>query len=546
MREDRTGVRSTKGGGAMSSLTMVVAVGLAVLVSSGLAARLRIAPPVLLLIAGILLGFVPLLRDVHLPPEAVLLLFLPVLLYWEAFMSSLREIRSNLRVIVLLSTLLVVATAAGVAAAAHALGLAWGPAWVLGAAVAPTDATAVGVLGRMLPRRIATTLRAESLVNDGTALVIYTLAVGITLGQEHLSAGRVAGMFALSYLGGVAAGAAVTFLVLQVRRRLTDPFQHNLLALLTPLAAYLIAEAVEVSGVLAAVVSGLWVGRVSPRLFPGDARRYVRTVLNFLTGLANAALFVLVGVEAQSAVRGLDHAEVAHGLLVAVVVCAVIVAVRFGWLFTSPYLIRAIDRRPQQRERRLSGRPRALMSAAGFRGAVSMAAALAVPHTLPSGAEFPDRDLIVFATAVVIAVTLLVQAPLMPRVMRWAGLGADGEAERERREAEITSLDRALAALPGLASRLGTGDEVREQLRSEYDRRLRVLRDGAEPSGPDGAAEDYERQYAELHLAVIDHRHDTVVRMRDEGRIDDEVLRRVQDGLDLEHVHMAQRRAGDS
>ncbi|MGV9212201.1 Na+/H+ antiporter [Micromonospora sp. RB23] len=530
----------------MSSLALVVAVGVAILVGTGAARRLRIAPPVLLLIAGVLLGFAPALRGVHLPPEAVLLVFLPVLLYWEAFSSSLREMRRNLRVIVLLSTLLVVATAAGVAVAAHALGLGWGAAWVLGAAVAPTDATAVGVLGRMLPRRIATTLRAESLVNDGTALVIYTLAVGITLGEEHLSVGRVAGLFAFSYLGGIASGAVVTFLVLQIRRRLSDPFQHNLLALLTPLTAYLIAEAAEVSGVLAAVVSGLWVGRASPRLFPGKARRHVHTVMEFVTMLANAALFVLVGLEAQSAVRGLDSSGLAHGMLVALVVCAVIVAVRFGWLFTSPYVIRAIDRRPQQRERRLSGRPRALMSAAGFRGAVSMAAALAVPHTLPSGSEFPDRDLIIFVTAVVIAVTLLVQAPLMPRVTRWAGLGADSEAERERREAEITSMDRALESLPTMAAELGTSDDVHEQLRTEYDRRLRVLRDGDAVSGPDEAAADYERQYADLHLAVIDHRHETVVRMRDAGEIDDEVLRRVQDGLDLEQVHMTQRRDNDN
>ncbi|AGZ41036.1 Na+/H+ antiporter [Actinoplanes friuliensis] len=526
----------------MSSLELVVAVGLAVLIGTGAASRLRSAPPVLLLIAGVLLGFVPALREVHLPPEAVLLLFLPVLLYWEAFMSSLREIRSNLRVITLLSTVLVVATAAGVAAAAHALGMGWGPAWVLGAAVAPTDATAVGVLGRMLPRRIATMLRAESLVNDGTALVIYTLALGVTLGEEHLSVGRVAGLFALSYLGGIAAGLAVTFLILQIRRRLTDPFLHNLLALVTPLAAYLLAETAEVSGVLAAVVSGLWVGRVSPRLFSGSARRFVQSNMNFLTQLANAALFVLVGLEAQSAVRGLHSGGLIHSLLVAGAVCAVIVAVRFGWLFTSPYLIRALDRRPQQRERRLSGRPRALMSAAGFRGAVSMAAALAVPHTLPSGAEFPDRELIIFVTAIVIAVTLVVQAPLMPRVMRWAGLGADDEPERERRQAEIISMDHALASLPDLAAELGTGKDVTDQLRTEYDRRLRVLRDGDASSGPDEAAADYEQQYADLHLAVIDHRHDTVVRMRDDGEIDDEVLRRVQDGLDLEQVHMAQRR----
>ena len=520
----------------MSSLELVVAVGVAILLCVSLARRFGIAPPVLLLVGGLLLGFVPALRQVHLPPEAVLLLFLPVLLYWESFTSSLREIRSNLRVIVLMSTVLVALTAAGVAAAAHWLGLPWGPAWVLGAAVAPTDATAVGVLGAILPRRIAATLRAESLVNDGTALVIYTLAVGVTLGEDHFSAGRLGGLFVLSYAGGVLIGAVVTFLSVQVRRRLTDAFQHNLLAVLTPLAAYLIAEAVEVSGVLAVVVSGLWVGRVSPRLFPAFARQYVRTTMDFVTSLANAALFVLVGLEAQSAVRGLTSVNLTRGVVMVAGVSVVIVGVRFGWLFTLPYLIRAVDRRPQQRARRLSSRPRAVMAAAGFRGAVSLAAALAVPHTLTAGGEFPDRDLIVFVTSGVIAVTLLVQAPLLPRVVRWARLRPGDEAEQERRRADITATEQALDALPGLAAEQGTTEEVAEQLRTEYDRRLRMLRAG--DGRPDDGAAGWEEQYADLRLAVINHKHATVVRMRDDGEIDDEVLLQLQDGLDVEAVHL--------
>jgi len=158
-------------------LELVVIIGVTLLVCGVLARRWRIAPPVLLLVCGVLLGFVPALRHVHLPPEMVLLLFLPALLYWESITTSLREIRSNLRAIVLLSTALVIATAGAVAAAAHALGLPWGPAWVLGAAVAPTDATAVGVLARALPRRTVTVLRAESLINDGT-------------GPGHLRTGR--------------------------------------------------------------------------------------------------------------------------------------------------------------------------------------------------------------------------------------------------------------------------------------------------------------------------------------------------------------------
>jgi CPA1 family monovalent cation:H+ antiporter len=505
------------------SLTLVVAIGLAVLVCTSVARRAGLAPPMLFLLAGLGLGFIPYLRSVHLPPEAVLLLFLPVLLYWESFTSSRREIRSNLRVIVLLSTVLVALTAAGVAVAAHALGVPWGPAWVLGAAVAPTDATAVGVLGGILPRRIRATLQAESLVNDGTALVVYALAIGVTLGQDHVSLGRLGGMFVLSYAGGVAVGAAVTWVGVQIRRRLTDPFQHNLLAILTPLTAYLIAEKVEASGVLAVVVTGLWVGRVSPRLFPPVARQYVKTVMGFLTGLANAALFVLVGSETQSAVRGLDSVGPARGILIALGTCAMIVAVRFGWLFTSPYLIRLLDRRPEQRARRLGGRPRTVMAAAGFRGAVSLAAALAVPET------FPDRDLVVFATSVVIAFTLLVQAPLLPRIVRWARLGPDGAPAEERRRAEITAVEQALRSLPGLAARHGVDDEIADQLRAEYERRLTVLRDGRN---------DWEQKSADLRLAVIAHKNDTILRLRAEGSIDDEVVREIQDNLDLEQVRL--------
>src|SRR3954464_12684225 len=178
----------------MLGLEAVVALGAALLAGSVLARRARIAPPVLLLACGLLLGFIPALREVHLPAEAVLLLFLPALLYWESLTTSLREIRSNLRVIVLSSTLLVIATAAAVAVAAHALGMPWGPAWVLGAALASTDATAVGVVARALPRRTVTTLRAESLINDGTALVVFGLAIGITVGGDHVGPLNVAGL----------------------------------------------------------------------------------------------------------------------------------------------------------------------------------------------------------------------------------------------------------------------------------------------------------------------------------------------------------------
>lgn len=218
----------------MLGLELVVVLGVAVLVCNVIGQRFRIGPPTLLLASGARLGFLPSLREVHLPPEAVLLIFLPVLPYWESLTTSLREIRSNLRGIVLMSTTLIIATAGAVALTAHAAGLPWGSAWVLGAAVAPTDATAVGVLARALPHRNVTLLRAESLINDGTALVIYGLAVGITVGEEQLSVPHVSWLFLLAYAGGAAAGAVNAWLGVQVRRRLEDPLLGNVVTILTP------------------------------------------------------------------------------------------------------------------------------------------------------------------------------------------------------------------------------------------------------------------------------------------------------------------------
>jgi Na+/H+ antiporter len=521
-----------------------VVLGVAVLASSVIARRFRVAPPVLLLACGVLLGFVPAMRRVHLPPEAVLLLFLPALLYWESLTTSLREIRSNLRVIVLLSTVLVIATAAAVAAVAHGLGLPWGPAWVLGAAVAPTDATAVGVLARMLPRRTITVLRAESLVNDGTALVIYALAVGITSGQEHLGALHVSWLFLLAYGGGAAVGALTAWLAVQVRRRLADPLQGNVAIILTPFTAFLLADAIHSSGVLAVVVCGIIMSQAGPRVGRADTRQQTLAFWSLSTFLLNGALFVLVGLESQSAVRDLTGVALAHGLFAVGAVSASVIGARFAWLYTTPYLIRLLDRRPEQRLRRVGARARTVSGVAGFRGAVSLAAALAVPDTVASGAPFPDRDLIIFVTTGVIIVTLVVQGLLLPAVVRWARLPPDTSVETERHLAETLATEEALAAMGGIADDLGTEPEITGRLRREYEKHLRLLRANAEDADDEPALR-YDQQYTALRLAVLAHKRATVVRLRDEHLIDDIVLRQVQARLDIEEVRLARREVVD-
>ncbi|POX51636.1 Na+/H+ antiporter [Streptomyces sp. Ru72] len=508
------------------------------MVGNAVGQRLGTAPPVVLLGTGAALGFVPAVRQAQLPPEVVLLLFLPVLLYWESLTTSLREIRTNLRGIALLSTALVILTAWAVAAAGHALGLPWGPAWVLGAAVAPTDATAVGVLAQALPRRQVTVLRAESLVNDGTALVVYGLAVGITVGEEHLSIPRVGGLFLLAYGGGAVVGAAVAWVNMNLRRRLDDPLLGNLVMILAPFTAYLLAELVGASGVLAVVISGLIMSQVAPRIIRAEHRTQALAFWPLATFLINGALFVLVGVELQYAVRSLSRSDLKEALIAAGVVCVVLVVVRFAFLFASAYLIRMLDHRPQQRLLRVSDRARVVSGLAGFRGAVSLAVALSVPQTLDSGEPFPDRGFIVFVTSGVILVTLVTQGLALPAVVRWAKLPPDTSVDEEQNLAESTAVEEAIKAMPQLAADLGTGPKIVEWLRQEYEAQLATVRARSAGADDDPALLQHQ-DYIALRLALIAHKRATVVRLRDERRIDDTVLRRLQAALDNEEVRLS-------
>ncbi|GAA1871644.1 Na+/H+ antiporter [Pseudonocardia ailaonensis] len=519
----------------MLGLEMAVVLGVALVVCGALARRYPIAPAILLVLVGVLVGFAPHLREAQLPPEVVLLVFLPVLLYWESLTTSLREIRNNLRVVVLTSTLLVFATAAAVAAVAHAIGLAWGPAWVLGAALAPTDATAVGVLARRLPRRTVTTLRAESLVNDGTALVIYGLAVGATVGEDTLTPLHVSGLLLLAYGGGVLAGAVVGLLSWQLRRRMDDPMLENIAMLVTPFAAFLLAESVDASGVLAVVVCGLFISQVSPRITNAATRRTSVPFWNVSTTVLSSALFVLVGLQAHIAVRGLSSVSLVRALVDILLVTAVVVGVRLAWLYTTPYIIRALDRRPVQRLRRLGARQRSVSAVAGFRGAVSLAAVLAVPQTLDSGAPFPDRDLIVVITSGVIVLTLL-QALLLPRVVRFARLPVDNSVAEERQFAEVYITDAAIGSIEATAAELGTDERVVERVRTEFEKRRTVL---AADGDHDEQAVRHDDQYAGLWLALIARKREALLELRDEQRIDDIVLRQVQSVLDVEEVRFS-------
>jgi Na+/H+ antiporter len=528
-------------------LELIVAVGIAVLLASLAARRLGIPSPLPLVATGLLLTLIPPFRGLGLPPEAVLLLFLPPLLYWESLTTSAREIRRFLRGIILNGTLLVIFTAAVVALVAHALGLAWGTAWIIGAAVAPTDATVLTSMAGRLSRGQQTTLRAESLINDGTALVVYALALDLAQRDAVPQAGHVAALFAVSLGGGVLVGGLAGVLARWVRRRVVDPLHNTVAAVLTPFTAYLLAEGIHASGVVAVVTCGLYMSQVAPRIISAQARQQQTPVWTVASFLLNGTLFVLIGLQLPGAVHGLTSVALGRALLVTAAVYVTTVVARLVFQHVPIFTIRVLDRRPYQRTLRTTPGSRMVSAAAGFRGAVSLAVALSVTETLAGGGDFPARDMIVFVTAGVVVASLVLQGLALPRIIRWANLPEDHSVADEVRLAQRTAVQEAFAALPRIAGELGIDADITAHVRSEYEDRLYALPGDAHTDGDGdrGAAEargrDRQRQYAELRLALIAHKRATVVRMRDARTIDDTALRQVQTHLDDEEVRWSGR-----
>jgi Na+/H+ antiporter len=513
----------------VEGLEIVVVVLAVVLALTWVARQVGASEPVLLLLGGVLVGLIPRFQSFHLRPEVVLLIFLPALLYYETLTISLHQIRANLRVIVLLSVGLVLTTALTVAGAAHGFGLAWPMAFVLGAVLAPTDATAVASVAKGMPRRTLTTLRAESLINDGTALAVFAVAVDLAVGRHSFDWGTAVGRFALAYAGGIGIGAGVAALVMLLRRHLDDPAVESGLSVLTPFAVYLPAQAAGVSGVLAVVVCGLILSRVNPVVVSAGSRVRSLAFWNVATFLLNGSLFVLVGIQLPGVVRDLESLDPGEAVLLALVVSAVVILTRMLFLHTTPYLIRALDRRPQQRLRRMGARQRMPIAWGGVRGGVSLAAALAVPTLNDQGVRVADRDVVVFVTAVVIVVTLLTQGQTLPAVTRWSRLPPDPEEADEDLLARRQMARSALESLPGHAEGLGLPSAL-------VDRVAQELREhGTAPSDDEGQDRSGE---LELRQAILATKRTTLLELRDARRIDDSVLRRVQETLDAEEVRL--------
>ena len=510
---------------------ILVALLVSVAVLSAAARAIDVPYPIVLVVGGVVLGLIPGLPDVRLDPGLVLLIFLPPLLYSSAFFANLRDLRADLRPISLLSIGLVLATMVVVAVIAHAFidELSWPACFTLGAIVAPTDPVAATEIARRLgvPRRLVSVIEGESLVNDATALVAYKIAIGAAGGAAFslLDAGWD---FVWKASGGVAVGLAVGSVIAEIRRRLDDPLIENTIGLLTAYAAYVPADRLGVSAVLAAVTVGCYVGWQAPLIASPATRLQGFGMWELLQFLLNAFLFVLIGLQLSDIVGALDRFSAGTLLGYAAAISGAVIVARLVWQHTIVWVIRAIDRRPVQRERRVGWRIRTVIAWSGMRGAVSLAAALALAP------GFEQRDLLVFLTFSVILATLVLQGLTLPWLIRAFGVHDDGREEHEELKGRLRATKAALARIDELEGAEWTRDDTIERMRGAYRYRKRRLAARAGMADDDEGYEDRSTAYQTLVREVLEAQRSEIVRLRNEGAISNDVMHRLERELDLE------------
>lgn len=492
-----------------------------------LAGATSIPAPILLVVGGLVIAAIPGLPEIQLQPELVLVVFLPPLLFHAAFFSDGRALREEWHAIGALAIGLVLATMAIVAVVVHAVvDVSWPAAFMLGAIVGPTDPVAATTLFRRLglPERLITILEGEALTNDASSLVAFRVAVGAST-AAGFSLVSAAGQFVGASIAGVAIGLIAGWLMTRLRRRLDDPPVQITLSLFTPFLAYIPAEHLGASGVLAAVTVGLYLAFQPPSgLFSPTARLQATAFWDVLVFLLNSMLFILVGLEVRPVIEAIDNIDAGTLAVASAAVVAAVIGVRMAWLVLMPPVIDALTPLRRRAAERASARERVVLGWSGMRGAVSLAAALSVPL------DVPERPLILFLTFVTILATLVGQgltiAPLTRRLLpaeEHADDGAPAEAEARAAAAEA-----ALDLLDELEADDGLPPELARPLRRRYELRLRHLGDEID--------DDLLATAQRLRRRLAQRERDTLHELYREGRIDQATTRRLERELDLQEA----------
>jgi monovalent cation/hydrogen antiporter len=507
---------------------------------NALANRLDVPYPILLVLGGLALGLVPGVPDLRLDPDLVLLVFLPPLLYSSAFFADLRALRNDARVISLNAIGLVLATTVAVAVVAHEyVHLTWAISFALGAIVSPTDPVAATAILRRVgaPRRMINILEGESLFNDATALVTLKVAVAAAVG-EGVSAGHTVGLFFLDAAGGVAVGLVVGWVIAQIRRRVSDVNTELTISLVSGYGAFVPADQLGLSGVLAVVTCGVYLGFRAPEIASLESRMQSEGMWSMITFLINAALFILIGVQLPAIVGNLHGLTLGTAIGYAAIVCVTVIGMRYLWSFAITAAIRLLDRRPAQVARRASWQIRVIGGWAGMRGAVSLAAALSLPLTTHSHLPLPGRALVQFITFVLILVTVVGQGLTLPALIRWLGVTDDDGEEREELRARLAVARAALERLDALADEDWPREDSIERARRLYEYRVRRFKTRAGKIPDDDGIETGSLLYQRMMHEVFAAQREALLNLRNGRDISTDVMRRVEHELDLEEARL--------
>jgi CPA1 family monovalent cation:H+ antiporter len=516
----------------ISSLeTLLLLVGVLVIVALA-AQRLGIAPPILMVIAGIVLALVPHLPRFELSPEFVLLFVLPPVIYSAGVSMSWREFKFNLRPIGLLAVGGVVFTACVLAAALHyILGFDWALGFLLGAILSPPDAIAPLAIARNLgvPRRIVVVLEGEGLVNDATALVLYRFAV-IAVATGAFSLGAALGRFVLIVTGEILFGLSIGWLSLRLRSWAHNPRVEIVMSLMTPYIAFWPPAHLGGSGVLAAVATGLYVSWNGPLQISASTRLQGIFVWDLTIYVIDGLVFLYTGLQMRVLVERVHAGELQWMLAITALTTAIAIAARFIWMFPATYLPRWASKTLAARDPAPPWQAPFMVSFTGIRGVVSLAAALAVPMVTRDGRPFPDRDMFLFVAFGVIVITLVGQGLSLPALIRRLGLSRGGEEERRREQAEERAarehvIATAAQRLDELAIERGLSAPVVGHVHAAIDHQRHA---------PLDAIEELERTVDELQVELIAEQRRVLHRLLREGKLSDESRRRLERDLDLE------------
>jgi monovalent cation/hydrogen antiporter len=515
-----------------------------VVIFAALARKLQTPYPIVLVVAGLVLGFIPGIPRIPLNPDVIFLLVLPPLLYSAAWLTSWREFKYHLVSILLLAFGLVGFTVLGVAYTAHWLfaGFDLRLGFVLGAVVATTDAIAAMVIFKRvgLPKAIVDILDGESLMNDATGLLALEFAVAMVVNGQTPSVGF--GVLRLAYLiaAGVAIGIIVGLVVKWIEPHIDDGPIEIVISILIPYSVYLAAEVVHASGVMAVVACGLYLSRQSSELFSATVRLQTWAVWDALTFAINGLVFVLIGLQLPYVLSGIREYSVRQLLLYGVLFSVMVIVLRLLWMYPGAHLAHFVRSRfLHQNNPRPSTKQIFVVGWTGMRGVVALAAAISLPEALANGSEFPERNLIVFLTFSVIFVTLVLQGLTLPRLIRMLGLaeghGSDADEEQEARRIITSS---ALAHLEEARGQdVSDFDSVYDDIARRYARRLASLT--KEGSEGDAMSNMELQRYRTILGELLPLERKTAVRLRNEGRINDEVLRKIEHELDLSESRLA-------